>query len=92
MGSVGMSKVVTEICGATGQGSDDTVQERRLQLSGFAGPALRPHWERWRPRRKQEEAATLRRLQTAGAASCAHRTVCEIQVQKESQPRTQLLI
>ena len=28
----------------------------------------------------------------AGAVSCAHRTVCEIQVQKESQPRTQLLI
>ena len=65
-----MSKVISEICGATGQGSDNTVQERRLQISGFVGPELCPHWSDGGPGRSRK------RLQTGRVPTCVCCLLC----------------
>ena len=54
-----MSKVISEICGATGQGSDNTVRERRLQISGFVGPELCPRWSDGGPGRSRKRLQSL---------------------------------
>lgn len=84
MGSAGMSKIVTEVCRATGQGSDNTVQERRLQLSGLLAPSCvltgsdgGPHRSRkrlqslhWRKHLRQSERVTFTPWDYTGDRKC----------------------